>query len=122
MLGKVAWMSGVYETSILDFEVPRPEKGAVIMKTLKANVCGSDIHIWSGKHVLHDHVPGHECMGVIHELGEGISTDYAGREVHVGDRIVPVYYLVCNKCVQCQNGLYNICDHGSEGHAHRRNW
>lgn len=101
-------------TAIYEFEVPRPEKGAVVMEVIKANVCGSDIHIWEGKHVLKNHVMGHEMMGRIHELGEGVETDYAGQPVKVGDRIVPVYYLVCNKCRNCQNGLYNICEHGND--------
>jgi D-arabinose 1-dehydrogenase-like Zn-dependent alcohol dehydrogenase len=101
-------------TEILEFEVPKPQKGAVVMEVLKANVCGSDIHIWEGKHVLKNHVMGHEMMGRIHELGEGVTTDYAGQPVKVGDRIVPVYYLVCHKCRNCQNGLYNICEHGND--------
>jgi threonine dehydrogenase-like Zn-dependent dehydrogenase len=114
MLGRVASMKEDRVTEILEFEVPKPEKGAVVMEVMKANVCGSDIHIWEGKHILKNHVMGHEMMGRIHELGEGVTTDYAGQPVKVGDRIVPVYYLVCYKCRNCQNGLYNICEHGND--------
>lgn len=114
MIGRVASMKDNKATEILEFKVPNPEKGAVVMEVLKTNVCGSDIHIWEGKHILKHHVMGHEMMGRIHEMGEGVTTDYAGQPIKIGDRIVPVYYLVCNKCRNCQNGLYNICEHGND--------
>jgi D-arabinose 1-dehydrogenase-like Zn-dependent alcohol dehydrogenase len=56
---------------------------------------------------------GHEMVGKIHELGKGVTTDYAGQPVKTGDRIVPVYYLTCYKCRNCRNGLYNICINGN---------
>jgi threonine dehydrogenase-like Zn-dependent dehydrogenase len=100
-------------TEILEYEVPKPEKGGLVMEVLRANICGSDIHIWEGKHILKNHVMGHEMVGRIHELGEGVTTDYADQPVKVGDRIVPVYYLTCYKCRNCRNGLYNICVNGN---------
>lgn len=114
MIGRVASMKADKVTEILEFEVPEPEQGAVVMEILRANICGSDIHMWEGKHVLKNHVMGHEMVGRIHKLGEGVSTDYAGQPVKVGDRIVPLYYLVCHKCRNCQNGLENICEHGND--------
>jgi len=113
MIGKVASMKADKVTEILEFEVPKPEEGGVIMEVLRANICGSDVHIWEGKHVLKNHVMGHEMVGRIHELGEGVTTDYAGCPVKIGDRIVPVYYLTCFKCRNCRNGLYNICVNGN---------
>jgi D-arabinose 1-dehydrogenase-like Zn-dependent alcohol dehydrogenase len=53
-------------------------------------------------------------MGRIVELGEGVETDYAGQKVSLGDRIVPVYYLTCQKCPACLTGNFNICVHGSD--------
>jgi D-arabinose 1-dehydrogenase-like Zn-dependent alcohol dehydrogenase len=43
-------------------------------------------------------VLGHEMVGRIVEIGEGVTTDYAGQSISVGDRVVPVYYLTCQKC------------------------
>ncbi len=114
MMGRVVAMTADFTTEVMEFEVPRAEKGGIIMEVVKANVCGSDIHMWEGKHILKNHVMGHEMMGRVHELGEGVTTDYAGQPVKVGDRIVPVYYLTCYQCRNCRNGLYNICEHGND--------
>ena len=114
MKGKVAAMTGIKEIQIKEYEVPKAEKGCVIMEVIKSNICGSDIHMWEGKHIFKNHVLGHEMVGRIQELGEGVVTDYAGQEVKVGDRIVPVYYLTCQKCPACLHGHFNICTHGSD--------
>lgn len=114
MKGRVAAMTGVQEMTIKEYHIPKAEKGAVLLEVMKCNICGSDVHMWEGKHVLKNHVLGHEMIGRIAELGEGIETDYAGQPVSVGDRIVPVYYLTCQKCTACQSGLFNICERGSD--------
>lgn len=114
MIGKVVAMTGIKEVEIKEYEVPSTEKGCVTMEVIKSNICGSDIHMWEGKHLFKNHVLGHEMVGSIHELGEGVTTDYAGEEVKVGDRVVPVYYLTCQKCEACLNGHFNICLHGSD--------
>lgn len=114
MYGKVAAMTGIKEVEIKQYEVPKAEKGCVTMEVTKANICGSDVHMWEGKHIFKNHVLGHEMAGRIVELGEGVVTDYAGQEVKVGDRIVPVYYLTCQKCEACLSGNFNVCTHGSD--------
>lgn len=114
MKGKVAAMTDTKEMTIKEFDIPSPEKGQVLLEITKANICGSDVHMWEGKHVLKDHVLGHEMVGKIVELGEGVSTDYAGEKVEIGDRIVPVYYLTCQRCEACLNGNFNLCENGSD--------
>jgi len=111
--GKVVQMTDVKELVLKEFDVPQPEKGAVVMENLKSNICGSDVHAWEGHHILRNHVMGHEMVGKIVALGEGVETDYAGQKVKVGDRIVPCYYITCQKCKACTNGLFNICENGS---------
>jgi D-arabinose 1-dehydrogenase-like Zn-dependent alcohol dehydrogenase len=114
MIGRVAAMTGVKEIEIKEYEVPKTEKGCVTMEVIKSNICGSDIHMWEGKHLFKNHVLGHEMVGRISELGEGVVTDYAGEEVNVGDRVVPVYYLTCQKCEACLSGHFNVCVNGSQ--------
>lgn len=114
MNGRVAAMTGLEEMTIKEYELPKAEKGQVILEIIKANICGSDIHMWEGKHVLKNHVLGHEMVGKIVEIGEGITTDYAGKSIAVGDRVVPVYYLTCQKCQACLSGHFNLCEHGSD--------
>jgi threonine dehydrogenase-like Zn-dependent dehydrogenase len=114
MQGRLAAMDGVRNIEIREYPVPEPGEGEVIMHVTMANVCGSDIHMWEGKHLFRDHVMGHEMAGVVHKLGAGVTTDYAGRPVAEGDRIVPVYYLTCQRCLACTHGLFNLCTHGSD--------
>ena len=75
MNGRVAAMTGLREMTIKEYELPKAEKGQVILEIIKANICGSDIHMWEGKHVLKNHVLGHEMVGRIVEMGEGVTTD-----------------------------------------------
>ena len=91
MKGKVLSMTGIRKVEIKEFELPEVEKGQVLMRVIKSNICGSDVHMWEGKHIFKNHVLGHEMVGRITKLGEGVVTDYAGREVKAGDRICPVY-------------------------------
>lgn len=112
--GRVAAMSGVRNTEIQQYDLPKPQTGQVLMRVTKANVCGSDIHMWEGNHIFRDHVMGHEMTGVVETLGEGVTTDSAGAPIAVGDRIVPVYYQTCLRCQNCLQGLFNICEHGSD--------
>lgn len=114
MKGRVAQMTGIEQITVKEFDVPKAEKGQVIMKVLKSNICGSDVHMWEGKHIFKNHVMGHEMVGEVYELGEGVTTDYAGQPVKVGDKICPVYYLTCLKCEACLEGNYNVCTHGSD--------
>ncbi len=114
MKGRVLSMTGTCQMEVQEYDLPVMEKGQVLMKVLKANICGSDIHMWEGKHIFKNHVMGHEMVGEIVELGEGVTTDYAGQPVKVGDRICPVYYLTCMKCKACLDGNFNVCTHGSD--------
>lgn len=114
MKGKVLSMTGVKQVEIKEFDLPEVEKGQVLMRVLKSNICGSDIHMWEGKHIFKNHVLGHEMVGEVVTLGEGVTTDYAGEAIKPGDRICPVYYLTCQKCKACLDGNFNVCIHGSD--------
>lgn len=114
MQGKVLSMIATKEVEVQEYELPNVDKGQVLMKVINSNVCGSDVHMWEGEHLFKNHVLGHEVVGEIVELGEGVTTDYAGQNVALGDRIVPVYYSTCQKCSNCLKGLFNLCEHGSD--------
>lgn len=110
MKGRVAALVGPADVSIKEFELPEPAPGAVLAKIRRANVCGSDIHIFHFHHpLIKESVLGHEFVGEVAALGEGVTTDYAGNEVRVGDRIIAPYYLTCRKCPGCLRGEFNLC-------------
>jgi D-arabinose 1-dehydrogenase-like Zn-dependent alcohol dehydrogenase len=111
MKGQVAVMTKPGELTFQQFDVPDPGPGAVIAKITRTNVCGSELHIWKGHHpTKKSGVMGHEAIGKIAKLGEGVTTDFAGNPVQVGDRIVAAYYLTCRKCTPCQEGQFHLCE------------
>src|SRR5437879_5517602 len=70
---------------IREYPVPEPEPGAALIKIALANVCGSDLHYWRGEQDyarMGRPLPlntGHEHVGAIAKLGEGVTTDAAPR-------------------------------------------
>jgi hypothetical protein len=52
MKGKVAALVGPEEVEVKEFDVPEPEPGAVLVKVRRANVCGSEVHIYHFHHPL----------------------------------------------------------------------
>jgi threonine dehydrogenase-like Zn-dependent dehydrogenase len=87
--------------------------GALLLRVVQTNVCGSDVHVFDGHH---PHVKsgglGHEMVGRIARLGEGVSCDSAGVPVAVGDRVVPVYTSACGHCLPCSRGDAEHCTTG----------
>jgi threonine dehydrogenase-like Zn-dependent dehydrogenase len=99
-------------------QVPRPLAGpgsAVIRITL-TTICGTDLHIVRGEYpVKPGLVIGHEPVGVIEELGEGV-TGYK-----VGDRVLVGAITPCGQCLACLSGHQAQCGHG-EGYEAIGGW
>src|SRR6186713_769295 len=90
-------------------EVARPNAGvgeAVIRITL-TTICGTDLHILRGEYpVKAGLVIGHEPVGVIEELGEGV-TGY-----EIGDRVMTGAITPCGQCRACLSAQWAQCGHG----------
>ncbi|QEC46505.1 zinc-binding dehydrogenase [Baekduia soli] len=110
MQGRVAALVGPAQVEVKEFEVPEPGPGAMVVRIRRANICGSEVHIFHHQHpLIRECVLGHEFVGEIVALGEGVTSDYAGEEVAVGDRIVAPYFLTCRRCRACLRGDFNLC-------------
>lgn len=90
-------------------EVPRPRAGvgeAVVRITL-TTICGTDLHILRGEYAVKPGlVIGHEPVGVIEELGDGV-TGY-----NVGDRVLLGAITPCGQCRACLSAQWAQCGHG----------
>ena len=99
-------------------EVPRPHAGvgeAVIRITL-TTICGTDLHIVRGEYpVKPGLIIGHEPVGVIEELGPGVT----GFEI--GDRVLVGAITPCGQCRACLSGQLSQCGHG-EGYEAIGGW
>lgn len=95
---------------IREVEVPDPEPGAIIVKIRLADVCASDVHAWHGETPRGGPtILGHEMMGTVDQLGEGITADSLGQPLKLGDRIVYSYILPCLQCGTCRSGNWARC-------------
>lgn len=104
---KQAVMSSPGVIEFRDIPVPQPGPGEVLIRMKRIGVCGSDIHVWHGKHALTPYpvVQGHEVSGVIEKLGAGV------RGFAPGDRVTIQPQVTCGRCYPCTHGAYHICDH-----------
>ncbi|MDI2588289.1 zinc-binding dehydrogenase [Psychrobacillus sp. NEAU-3TGS] len=115
MKGKVAVMTEPEQMIFEEYELPKAAKDSILVRVRRTNVCGSELHIWKGLHpTKKSGVMGHEMVGEIVELGEGVITDYAGQPVRVGDRIAAAYFLTCKRCKNCLQGYANLCENAYE--------
>jgi len=77
----------------------------VIVKMDATTICGTDLHILKGDvpEVAVGRVLGHEGIGVITQVGSGVS------QLAVGDRVILACVSSCGKCSNCRQGLYSHC-------------
>ena len=84
--------------------VPRAGVGEAVIRITLTTICGTDLHILKGEYpVKPGLVIGHEPVGVIHELGEGV-TGYS-----IGDRVLVGAITPCGQCNFCLSGKWSQC-------------
>ena len=86
--------------------VPQPNVGQVLVKIHMIGICGSDIHVYHGKHPFTKYpvTQGHEVSGEIAALGEGVT------EFRIGQKVTIEPQVYCGKCHPCTHGKYNLCE------------
>ncbi|HYM81143.1 MAG TPA: L-threonine 3-dehydrogenase [Candidatus Limnocylindria bacterium] len=94
---------------IRDVPMPSPAASEVLLRVLRAGVCGTDLHIyewdrWSQGRIRPPVTLGHEFVGEVVECGTGIT------EVHVGDWVACESHIVCYSCLACRTGNAHLCE------------
>jgi alcohol dehydrogenase len=89
-------------------EVPNPtilKPTDVIVKMDATTICGTDLHILKGDvpEVKVGRILGHEGIGVVTELGAGVT------QLAVGDRVILACVSSCGRCSNCRQSLYSHC-------------
>ncbi|MFB6087627.1 MAG: alcohol dehydrogenase catalytic domain-containing protein [Haloarculaceae archaeon] len=108
--GTVGYLDSPESTQLKEYDLPTPEQGDILAEIVRANVCGSELHIWRGEHPhIQEGVLGHEALCRVTELG-GEVRDSAGRDLSPGDLVVPAYFATCGECEQCGRGHHRFCD------------
>jgi len=102
----------VNDIRVEEVERPRAGVGEAVIRVTLTTICGTDLHILRGEYpVKSGLVIGHEPVGVIDELGPGV-TGYK-----VGDRVLVGAITPCGQCAACLSGQLSQCGHGGSYEA-----
>jgi len=89
---------------IEEVSIPKPGPGEAVIRVTLTTICGTDLHILKGEYpVKPGLIIGHEPVGVIHELGVGV-TGYS-----VGERVLVGAITPCGQCNYCLSGEWSQC-------------
>ncbi len=94
---------------IRDVPVPTIGPGQILLRVLRAGVCGTDLHIWEWDAWAQGRMKppvtvGHEFVGEIVEIGAGVT------ELKLGDRVSCESHIVCEHCIACRTGNGHVCE------------
>jgi len=100
-------------------EVPKPKPGVgeALIRVSLTTICGTDVHILRGEYpVRAGLIVGHEPVGVVDEIGPGV-TGYER-----GDRVIVGAITPCGQCRACLSGAPSQCGHMGDGYEAMGGW
>ena len=108
-------ITGPHRAEIQDVEPPVAGPGDVVVDVKRAGICGTDIELFTGEmayyatgHTTYPVRIGHEWMGVVSAVGDGVDVSWLGARV-TGDTM-----LGCGECRRCARGLQHVCEYRGE--------
>lgn len=108
-------ITGPGRAEVQDVPEPAAVPGEVVVDVERAGICGTDIEFFTGEmaylHSGHAEYPiriGHEWMGTVTALGDGVDPSWLGARV-TGDTM-----LGCGRCRRCGQGLQHVCEFRDE--------
>lgn len=104
-----AWLMEANKLEIRPFNLPPLGERDAKIRMKAVGICGSDVHYLRHMRcadfiVKEPMVIGHECAGVVEEVGSEV------KNLSVGDRVALEPGVSCGRCSQCKEGRYNLCD------------
>jgi len=114
---KAAVVYGKDDIRIEEYPEPRAGQGEVVVKIKASGICATDVKTLLGQGMPKNlpTILGHEVVGEISELGEGV------QGYHTGQRVAVYPIAVCGECYYCKRGRHNLCmkefglGHGIDG-------
>lgn len=94
-----------FEVAVEEVEKPRIQHpNDVVVRVTSTAICGSDLHMYEGRTAAEAGIVfGHENMGIIEDLGQGVTT------LKKGDRVVMPFNVACGFCKNCSAGFTGYC-------------
>jgi L-iditol 2-dehydrogenase len=112
---------------VREFDRPALPPGAALLRTIRSEVCGTDVHLWHGRlsGVPYPIIPGHVSAGTLENI-RGPLQGIDGALLHEGDRVVFFdVHRTCGRCRACtihrtptrcaQRRVYGITDSAADG-------
>ena len=102
---KAMVLEGVKQLKLRQLPDPKPGANEVVIKVAYCGVCMTDVHMYTGSFpVKTPIVLGHECSGIVSEVGSEVS------KVSVGDHVALNPLINCGQCWYCISGRTNLCE------------
>ncbi|MEX1039764.1 MAG: zinc-dependent alcohol dehydrogenase [Pirellulaceae bacterium] len=104
---KAVHWHGKSDVRVEDADDPKiQDPGDVILQITSTAICGSDLHLYDGfiPMMKPGDIIGHEPMGIITEVGPGVT------RFRVGQRVVVPFTISCGKCWFCEQTMFSLCD------------
>lgn len=104
---KAVQIAGPNQLKIIDMEKPSIDHvNNVLVRMTAAGICGSDVGIYHGTNAAatYPRIIGHEMVGHVEEVGEGVT------KLKAGDRVIINQVTSCGHCYPCRMGRGNVCD------------
>ncbi|MFG1715089.1 zinc-dependent alcohol dehydrogenase [Micromonospora sp. NPDC049203] len=98
---------GKRDVRVEDVPDPRIEEPTdAIVRITSTAICGSDLHLYEvlGPYLKPGDILGHEPMGIVEEVGPGVT------RLKKGDRVVVPFNISCGSCWMCERQLYAQCE------------
>ncbi|WP_305988189.1 zinc-binding dehydrogenase [Roseibium sp. MMSF_3544] len=125
-----AWVIGDPDELLLtEKPVPQPKRAEALVRVDAVAICATDLEILhygspalvqGGAPFNKNFTPGHEYMGTVVGLGDGVD------EFEIGDRVTVEIHAGCGQCKRCRAGMYTSClnyglNYGDKNKGHRAN-
>ena len=102
---KAVLYDGPRSYSVTDVPTPQAGPAEVRIKVDQVGVCGTDLHIHEGDfNAVFPLIPGHELVGVVDQLGDGVTRFRLGEQVTVNPNVS------CGHCEYCLSGRLILCE------------
>lgn len=109
--GRLTFMTEPGRIELREYELPRLAPGQLLIEIQAAGICGSEVHMFCGRHPLRSLALGHEFVGRVVDASPR-PQDSAGEPIADGDLVTATYTESCLRCPACSRGEFNLCVNG----------